>query len=75
MYQVVRDGLAFYVTDEDSAKRYAADGYTIYSVNKVVIDKDGDFKTIKDGDFNFAVTGSSDTIKSPVAVDIIREEE
>lgn len=44
MYQVLKDGMTFFVTEEEKAKRYAEEGYDIFSVDKLRVNEEGEFE-------------------------------
>ena len=57
MYQVVKDGIAFHVADEEKAKRYSSEGYTVFEVSEVFVNDDGEFEKVNTSN----ITGGSAT--------------
>lgn len=44
MFQIIKDGLSFYVNDEEKAREYADDGYEVYKVDRLRINSDGELE-------------------------------
>lgn len=66
MYQIIKDGLSFYVNDEEKARGYADDGYEVYQVDRLRINSNGKFEVDEPAP-PATGTGSSEELPSPVS--------
>lgn len=66
MYQIIKDGLSFYVNDEEKARGYADNGYEVYKVDRLRVNSDGDLE-IDVSEHNVTGVGSSEELPPATA--------
>lgn len=66
MYQVLKEGMTFFVNEEEKAKRYAEDGCDVFSVDKLRINEEGELEK-DEHDLEVSGTGVSEELPQPEA--------